>query len=70
MRYASPSQLKSKSGFCAFCVHWYDPANSHISIKNARLGQWNYDETAIEVCRKKNLKKKGSDRCPYYECKI
>ena len=68
MRSAMPSQLKS--GLCAFCLHWYDPANSHISIKNPKQNSWDFDEKAIEVCRKKGFKKKADYRCPDYECKV
>lgn len=31
---------------CAFCKHWYDPTNAHISPVNPKVSLWKFDEKA------------------------
>ncbi len=56
---------------CAFCKFWYDPTNSAIRPKNPRMGHWEYDYEAKNVCTKTNQTHLGGKMaCSDYECKI
>ncbi|MCF0111736.1 MAG: hypothetical protein HUJ58_07535 [Erysipelotrichaceae bacterium] len=55
---------------CAFCKYWYDPTNSAITPRNARLNLWRFDENAKCMCMKKNFEMKAIATCPHYECKL
>lgn len=55
---------------CAFCVHWYDPTNSHINPKNPRTNSWEYDPDARCKCMIRGVEKSGFSYCSKYECKI
>lgn len=62
---------KGTSGRCAFCKHWYDPANSHITPHNPMFGQWKADVDAVEICTLNNMKRKADKlACSKYECKV
>ncbi len=63
--------VKNSSKICAFCKYWYDPTNSVISPKEPRLGIWNYDANATNVCTKRGGQHRACiPGCPDYECKI
>lgn len=55
---------------CAFCKHWYDPANKHIKPKNILGGLWYYDELAKSVCAISGTPKKAVSACSKFELKI
>ena len=55
---------------CAFCTHWYDPANSHISPKAAQIGLWNFEERASCFCEIKRRETLGNAFCQEYQCKL
>lgn len=55
---------------CAFCKHWYDPANSHIQPKSPRINLWLYDHQAKSYCDVKRIEMKGGQFCSEYECKM
>lgn len=55
---------------CAFCTHWYDPANSHIQPKSPRINLWLYDHQAKSYCNVKRIDMKGGQSCSEYECKL
>lgn len=55
---------------CAFCTHWYDPANSHIQPKSQRIGIWLYDHQAKSYCDVKRIEMKGGQFCSEYKCKL
>lgn len=56
--------------FCAFCKHWYDPANSAIEPLPGDTKVWKFDRSANNKCLKSNMMRKGQMGCVYYECKI
>lgn len=68
MRYANVKNNK----ICAFCKYWYDPANSAIGPREPRAYQWEYDETVTSHCSQGiyTKKRKASQGCSYYECKV
>ena len=56
---------------CAFCEHWYDPANSTISPQNPKIGIWQITDTDKKCkCLKKNVDMRAGSFCSYYECKL
>lgn len=56
---------------CAFCKHWYDPANSNITPKNPKLGMWQINDTNKKcLCLNKNLQVPAHSFCPKYDCKL
>ena len=55
---------------CAFCIHWYDPTNSHISPHAPQHNMWKFDEKAKCKCLISGLEKPGNQRCDKYECKL
>lgn len=56
--------------FCAFCKHWYDPTNAHISPANPKINLWKFDEKARCKCLLSNLETSGAHKCGKYECKL
>lgn len=66
-------QFNSKNnrlGRCAFCRHWYDPANAAIRPRNPKAGMWEFDDKAENFCQKTGHKKKAFMSCKDYECKV
>ncbi len=55
---------------CAFCKHWYDPANSAIEPKVPRANTWIFDDHCKKMCMKKNYETSSTAFCGKYECKI
>ncbi len=55
---------------CAFCKHWYDPANTAVSPKAPQINVWLYDEKASRKCLKRNVEMKSGAVCRKYEGKI
>lgn len=55
---------------CAFCTHWYDPANTHIQPKSPRINVWSYDEKASAYCEVKKHDMRATMFCSEYTCKI
>ncbi len=55
---------------CAFCRHWYDPANSCIQPQTPI--RWLYDRTAKKLCLKRNVPMQSwaGASCRYYEGKV
>lgn len=55
---------------CAFCVHWYAPANSHIAPCKPYDGiHWEIDEKAESPCFKKMMETKADHSCLHFELK-
>ncbi len=55
---------------CAFCEHWYDPANSHIYPCKPYNGEhWEYDEKASAPCFKRMTDTISSKTCADYKPK-
>lgn len=55
---------------CAFCKHWYDPANSAIRPRNVRAGIWEYDDTVKRDCMQCKFKRGTWQRCNKFESKV
>ena len=55
---------------CAFCVNWYDPANSHIRPKKPNLNLWEFDTSAKCMCLKKGVERPSTQLCSDYNCKV
>ena len=55
---------------CAFCRHWYDPANQYIQPKTPSMGIWQYESTAKCTCLLKNVTYPASHQCSKFENKI
>ena len=55
---------------CAFCRHWYDPANKHIEPRPGCRGSWTYDGDAREQCLLNHFSKLASSYCQKFECKL
>lgn len=54
---------------CAFCKHWYDPANSAIKPKHGVF--WEYDTTQKKRCMKTVASQMpATAACGKYECKV
>ena len=53
---------------CAFCQHWYDPANSAIKLQRPKI--WEYDLQAKNICRQKNVKTLAFSACAKFISKI
>ncbi len=62
--------VKTNSRLCAFCQHWYDPTNAAIAPKNTVGGFWEYDDKAMNVCKKCGAKKPATASCKEYVCKV
>ncbi len=56
--------------YCAFCRHWYDPTNEHISPVNPKINLWKFDEKVRCKCLLSNLERLGGQKCSKYECKL
>ncbi len=54
---------------CAFCKHWYDPANTFIRPLFGK-DRWEYDETAKALCNIKKKEMKAFANCSEYEQKV
>lgn len=63
------ANLKTQK-FCAFCKHWYDPANSHINPVTPKFALWEFDPKAKSMCSKRSRDITGGEKCSSYECKI
>lgn len=48
-----------RSRLCAFCKHWYDPANLAIRPQNTVAGAWLYEDSVWNICQLYNAKKKS-----------
>ena len=55
---------------CAFCKHWYDPANECIEPKAPAIGMWKYDSKAQRKCLKRGVNTASRASCLQYQCKI
>jgi hypothetical protein len=55
---------------CAFCKHWYDPANAHIQPHDAKHNMWEFEEKARCKCMLSNLDRPAGQKCSKYECKL
>lgn len=55
---------------CAFCKHWYDPANSHIKPHDIFFNQWEYETDVKSYCCIWKHDKRSQDFCSRYECKL
>jgi hypothetical protein len=55
---------------CAFCIHWYDPSNSKIKPKSARINLWTFDEKDSSYCEIKRHDMRSAQSCSGYECKL
>ena len=54
---------------CAFCEHWYDPANSYIEYTGGNW--WRYDIEAKCRCKEqRGILRKANQFCSKYKCKI
>lgn len=53
---------------CAFCRHWYDPANSAITPKFA--GLWEYEHGIKRMCNIRKIETYSQFKCSNYELKI
>ena len=62
--------VKTTARFCAFCQHWFDPAGAAIRPKNTVGGFWEYDDKAMNVCKKYGVKNPAAASCKEYVCKI
>lgn len=63
--------LNSASGkVCAFCKHWYDPANAAIRPKQVRVGHWEYDRDAENVCMDWKRNRHSWQHCKKFESKL
>lgn len=58
------------SKMCAFCSHWYDPANSCIQPQTHN--RWLYDRTAKKMCIQRGVPMQSwaGGTCKYYERKV
>lgn len=54
---------------CAFCKNWYDPTNSAINPKAGRY-MWEYESSAKNKCREKNLITNAGQGCAKFELKL
>lgn len=55
---------------CAFCKHWYDVTNQHISPKFPKINIWEYDSKAKCMCMVRNVEMRGFESCSKFECKL
>lgn len=53
---------------CAFCKYWYDPTNSVIDLKYAKI--WEYDPMVRKQCQLKNMKTIAQGTCSKFVSKI
>lgn len=53
---------------CAFCKHWYDPTNSVIDLKFAKI--WEYDPMVRKQCRIKSTMTIAQGTCSKFDSKI
>lgn len=54
---------------CAFCKHWYDPANSKIRPENSFGTVWSFEPGVRSLCAKKHCQTFSNNCCPNYEGK-
>ncbi len=55
---------------CAFCTHWYDPANSHIKPVDQFLGNWDCDMDVKSCCDVIHKQTLSQNNCTHFERKI
>ncbi len=55
---------------CAFCTHWYDPGNTHITPINQRMGRWEFDTDVKSYCDFTRREEKSQSFCGKFERKI
>ena len=57
---------------CAFCKHWYDPANAAIAPKAPSIGLWEIkDINSKNLCCKRNVAMVANASCSSdYLCKL
>ena len=55
---------------CAFCKHWYDPANSCLELVDSYTLTFRFDGDVKRKCMLRNVDKPGWTSCGQYECKI
>lgn len=55
---------------CAFCKHWYDPANSVISPLNSVGNMWNYKRGVKKDCFLRKMKTISESSCFKFESKM
>lgn len=61
--------IRSKN-ICGFCKNWFDPDDVAIKPKDEKIGIWEYDENASNMCLKINLNRKSWNSCSKYQCKL
>ncbi len=65
----SESSIRRVIKMCAFCEHWYDPANSYIEYTGGNW--WRYDIEAKCRCKEqRGILRKANQFCSKYKCKI
>lgn len=55
---------------CAFCKHWYDPANHAIEPVKPTQGLWKFSHQTKNICTLNNINKPGFASCNKFECKL
>lgn len=53
---------------CAFCQNWYDPTNSAINFKHAKI--WEYDPMMQKKCRINSANTSAQHTCSKFISKI
>lgn len=56
--------------YCAFCKHWYDPANSNIIPVAPVQGMWKVNMQAKSLCTLTNTQPIATHRCDKFESKL
>ena len=64
-------RVNKKTRICAFCEHYYDPANSVISpVKNNAI-MWEYEKNVKKPCMaRNNMEVSSSHTCSKFQSKL
>ena len=54
---------------CAFCKHWYDPANQYIKPQDPRHGFWKFEDGVKCKCLQKNIDMCSGHHCEKFDSK-